>query len=221
VPGQGVPVTGPSAPVAVVGQIGRDLVLAVDELPGPGGSTPVRRRREVLGGKSANQAVALVQLGRPAALVGVLGDDRAGDAVLARAAADGVDAGAVVRRAGAASALLVDVVEPHGVRRLLEDVAPEVLLSADDVVAAGSVLGRAAPDHRPVGVLTVADGAPPDERAVLTAALLPGADPRTAAWEAAAAASLTVARAGDRPALRAAEVTRPGERSAHRLGSAT
>jgi hypothetical protein len=35
----------------VVGQIGRDLVLAVDEVPGPLDSRPVRERQEVLGGK--------------------------------------------------------------------------------------------------------------------------------------------------------------------------
>lgn len=35
--------------VVVLGQIARDLVLMVDELPAPGSAAPVRQRREMLG----------------------------------------------------------------------------------------------------------------------------------------------------------------------------
>jgi ribokinase len=48
-----------SPDAVVLGQIARDLVLRVDEVPGPGESAPVRSRREMLGGKGANQAVVL------------------------------------------------------------------------------------------------------------------------------------------------------------------
>lgn len=121
--------------VVVVGQVGRDLVVTVDGVPDAGGSADVRGRSELLGGKGANQARACAQLGADAELVGVVGDDEAGRAVLseARAAALGVD-GVVVRR-GARTALLVDVVGPPGERRLLEHVEPAVLLTAADVAA--------------------------------------------------------------------------------------
>ncbi|MBY3555277.1 carbohydrate kinase [Modestobacter lapidis] len=301
--------------VVVVGQVGRDLVLQVDRLPDAGGSAPVRGRREVLGGKGANQAVALVQLGRPAALLGVVGADAAGDQVLAEAVADGLDVSGVARRPGVATALLLDLVETGGVRRLLEDVPDAALLTAADVAAAAPLLDRApavllqlqqpgdavraALAHAPGGALLVADGAAaePGTRAAvlaavdvlradasearawvdgdlaglddvraaarelcgrgprvvslaagedgdltvwagpdggleeqlvpllgaepvdptgagdtivaaLTAALLRGAGPRTAAWEAGAAAALTVARAGGRPRLDPVGVTR-------------
>jgi ribokinase len=313
-PGRLGGVTAQDAPVVVVGQVGRDLVLQVDQLPEAGGSATVRRRREVLGGKGANQAVALRQLGLPVAVVAVLGDDPAGNVVLAQAAADGVQTEALARRAGVPSALLVDVVAPRGVRRLLEDVPEGVLLTAADVAAAGPLLHRApavllqlqqpgeavraALERTADGALTVADGAPSDDAtaaallgtvevlradareaarwvghdltglgavraaavqlcrqgprvvslaagdegdltvwrepdgrlgeqlvpllgddpldptgagdavvAALTAALLRGADPATAAWEAGAAAALTVARLGGRPRLDRAEVT--------------
>lgn len=49
--------------VTVVGQIARDLVLLVDDAPAPGTSASVRQRIETLGGKGANQAVSLAQLG--------------------------------------------------------------------------------------------------------------------------------------------------------------
>lgn len=53
--------------VLVIGQIGRDLVLRTD---------------------GANQAVGLVQLGVPVALIGVVGDDIAGTSVLEQAERD-------------------------------------------------------------------------------------------------------------------------------------
>jgi ribokinase len=76
--------------VVVVGQIARDLVLLVEELPPPGTGAAVRQRREMLGGKGANQAVALAQLGVHPAVLGVVGDDRIGAEILDQARDDGV-----------------------------------------------------------------------------------------------------------------------------------
>ncbi|MFI7579902.1 PfkB family carbohydrate kinase [Kocuria kalidii] len=182
--------------VVVVGQVARDLVLGVEELPEAGGSTDVLERQELLGGKGANQAVACRQLGATVRLVGVVGDDRAGEEVLAQAAGDGIDVGAVVRRPGAPTALLVDLVGPRGVRRLLEDVDPRMLLGAEDVRAcaeavrsADAVLVQLQQPGPAVlealaaagagGALTVADGAPADgavRRRVLDAAAVVRAD---------------------------------------------
>ena len=127
--------------VVVVGQVARDLVLRVPALPDAGGSTPVEERQELLGGKGANQAVGLAQLGLPVALVGVVGADAAGAAVLEQAGRDGITTAAVRRRG--TTALLVDVVEGSVTRRLLEHVPPESLLTVDDVRAAAEVLRRA------------------------------------------------------------------------------
>ena len=79
------------APIVVVGQVARDLVLVVDQVPEAGGSVDVDRRRELLGGKGANIAVGLAQLGAAVALVGVVGDDLVGEQLLAQAARDGLD----------------------------------------------------------------------------------------------------------------------------------
>jgi ribokinase len=45
--------------VVVAGQLARDLVVVVDQVPGPEESGTVRERREMLGGKGANQAELL------------------------------------------------------------------------------------------------------------------------------------------------------------------
>ncbi len=64
--------------VVVIGQIGRDLVLRTDGPPSAGEATTVLQRDELLGGKGANQAVGLAQLGVPVALIGAVGDDSPG-----------------------------------------------------------------------------------------------------------------------------------------------
>lgn len=119
--------------VLVVGQIARDLVLRVDEVPGEQEAVPARQRLEMLGGKGANQAVALAQLGVPVALLGVVGDDAVADALLARATADGVDVSPVVRRPGTRTGLIVSLLDRHGRWRYVEDLPEPVLLTEDDV----------------------------------------------------------------------------------------
>ncbi|GGU38796.1 PfkB family carbohydrate kinase [Lentzea flava] len=125
--------------IVVVGQIARDLVLVVDEVPGPGGAAPVRERREMLGGKGANIAVGLAQLGAAVRLVGVVGDDDVGERLIARAAADGIETSSVVRRQGCATGLIVNVVADGW--RYLEDLPDGVLLRESDVDA--DVVARA------------------------------------------------------------------------------
>lgn len=127
----------------VVGQIARDLVLAVQEVPDAGGSADVTARRELLGGKGANIAVGLAQLGAPATLIGVVGDDAVGDRLLEQCVRDGLDTRAVIRRPDTESALMVDVVTDDGRWRYLESVPPETLLTAADVQGAAGVLEQA------------------------------------------------------------------------------
>lgn len=189
-----------SEKIVAVGQVARDLVLRVDHVPGHHEAVPAAERIEVLGGKGANQAVALAQLGLPVALVGVVGDD---DHVLARARADGVDVTSVVHRAGARTGLIVSLVDEHGRWHYVEHLPPEVLLTEDDVAAAGEVL-RAAPavivqlQQPPAAALAavraahglvVLDGTPRDDE------ILAGADVLRA--DAAEARELTGARDAD------------------------
>lgn len=68
--------------VVVVGQICRDLVCLVPEIPVVGTSVDIRSKREMLGGKRANQAVAMSQLGLSVALISAGRDDEVGKRVL-------------------------------------------------------------------------------------------------------------------------------------------
>ncbi|HEX8008545.1 MAG TPA: PfkB family carbohydrate kinase, partial [Trebonia sp.] len=186
--------------VVVVGQLARDLVLVTDDVPGPDQTRPVRLRREMLGGKGANQAVALAQLGMRPILVAVAGDDGTGTQMLAQAERDGIDVSGVIRRTNTKTGLIVDIVDRSGRWRYLEDLPPSVLLTEKDVAAAGDLFPgsrwasvqlqqpakaslTAATLAREAGCLVVLDGVLADERCraeVLAAATVLRADSREA-----------------------------------------
>jgi ribokinase len=164
--------------VVVSGQIARDLVLRVYEMPCRGSSALVAERVEVLGGKGANQAVGLSQLGMDVTLIGAVGDDDAADRMLVQAAGDGIDVSLVARRTGTSTALITSVVEAGG-WRYFEDIPDATLVSATDVAHAAEAIGAAStvviqlqqtPDAalaaarlgRAAGCRVVIDGAPAD-----------------------------------------------------------
>ncbi|PYY55905.1 MULTISPECIES: PfkB family carbohydrate kinase [unclassified Curtobacterium] len=120
--------------VVVVGQVARDLVISTDAIPAAGGSAPVHKRIERLGGKGANQALGLHQLGFSTAVLSVVGTDQAGTDVLREAEREGIDVTGVCRRGR--TALLLDIVDAEEQRRLFEDVPSSALLDIDDLRAA-------------------------------------------------------------------------------------
>ena len=132
-----------STPVVVLGQVARDLAVAVDEVPSQGGSADVTARRELLGGKGANIAVGLAQLGVPVTLLGVVGEDAVGTWLIEELARDGIDTQGVLQRSGTESALMIDVVTPDGQWRYLESVPSAVLLTSDDIGSTIELLRKA------------------------------------------------------------------------------
>lgn len=164
----------------VVGQLARDLVLVVDGMPPAGGAADVRTRREMLGGKGANQAVALTQLGIHATLVAVAGDDEVADNLLKQARRDGIDISHVVRRTDGTTALIVEALDAEGGWRYLQHLPEEMLLTIADIEAARDAFTTAdavlvqlqqppaaariaARCGREAGLLVVLDGAPSND----------------------------------------------------------
>ena len=105
----------PAGPeIVVVGSLNMDLVVAVPHLPRPGETViggDVERHR---GGKGANQAVAAARLGRSTAMLGCVGDDDAGRALLAGLEANEVDASHVRTVPDAASGTALIAVAADG-----------------------------------------------------------------------------------------------------------
>jgi ribokinase len=135
---------GVQAPTAAVaGQLARDLVLSVSAAPGAGEAADASARREQLGGKGANQAVGLAQLGVRPQLIAVAGDDVIGDVLLDQARKDGIGVGAVVRRARTLTGLIVEVLDGDGKWRYVQHLPEPVLLTEDDVLRARDVISGA------------------------------------------------------------------------------
>jgi ribokinase len=77
--------------VLVVGSVNRDYVCNVPELPRPGETVLGGDFFVSSGGKGANQAVSAARMGAPTALIGCVGDDPDGRAVVADLRSSGVD----------------------------------------------------------------------------------------------------------------------------------
>ncbi|SDB88612.1 ribokinase [Raineyella antarctica] len=77
--------------VDVIGSIALDTLMSVERLPEAGEIVVASHPITSLGGKGANQAVAVVRSGVDARLIGSIGDDVAGDLVMEELAAFGVD----------------------------------------------------------------------------------------------------------------------------------
>jgi ribokinase len=89
--------------VCVLGSLNLDIVCRVAELPKPGETVMARGVERLPGGKGANQAVASARCGVRTHLIGAVGRDEAGDAMLAALRRAGVEAGQVLRLAGHAT----------------------------------------------------------------------------------------------------------------------
>ncbi|HEU5203461.1 MAG TPA: ribokinase [Candidatus Limnocylindrales bacterium] len=98
----------------VVGSVNVDLFLVVDELPGPGETVLGRGTRRAVGGKGANQAVALSRLGAAVTLVGAVGEDDDGRTATATIAADGVEHGGLRRIPDQPTGLAAITVDARG-----------------------------------------------------------------------------------------------------------
>jgi len=67
--------------IHVIGNAAIDAVLHVDRFPRPGETIVARAHSEDLGGKGANQAIAIARCGASVRLLAALGADAAGDRI--------------------------------------------------------------------------------------------------------------------------------------------
>jgi ribokinase len=87
----------PQKQIVVVGSINMDLVTRTPRIPLAGQTLIGSDFTTTPGGKGANQAVAVARLGYPVQMVGAVGDDVFGQALLDNLASAGVDTEAVER----------------------------------------------------------------------------------------------------------------------------
>ncbi|BDG62355.1 ribokinase [Caldinitratiruptor microaerophilus] len=97
--------------IVVVGSLNLDLVARVPRRPLPGETVLGSALEQHPGGKGANQAVAAARLGARVAMVGAVGADGFGDALLASLRRDGVETRWVERRAGSGTGVALITVD--------------------------------------------------------------------------------------------------------------
>ncbi|WOP18630.1 ribokinase [Raineyella sp. LH-20] len=126
--------------VDVVGSVSVETVLSVDRLPAPGEAVVAIPTHPGLGGRGANQAVAVARTGVEARLVAAIGDDPEGRELLGELAGFGVSTELVSVHDGARTGRSVRLVAPGEHRTVLIPGANELT----DVAAVQDVADRLA-----------------------------------------------------------------------------
>jgi ribokinase len=189
--------------VVVVGSLNHDITVAAERRPAAGETVLGRSVAWASGGKGANQAVAAARGGARVAMVGCVGADAAGEALLGGLRAAGVDTGWVRVVEAEASGTALIVVDDRGENAIVVVPGANARLAGGDVEAA---LGDAAEG----GPVVLAQLEVPEE-AVGAAARLAGrlvlnASPaRSLAAQVLAAADPLIVNAGEAAALTGAD----------------
>src|SRR6266508_5758487 len=137
--------------IACFGSLNRDLTVFLPRFPRPDETLVGHSVTEFRGGKGFNQAMAAARLGAAATMIGAVGNDAAGDGLIAALAGQGVNHFFVERTDGAtgtAVPLVVDdgtvsiVIVPGAnatVSADLADRAAEAIAAADVLLLQGEV----------------------------------------------------------------------------------
>jgi len=182
------------ARIAVVGSLMMDLVVRAPRPALPGESLIGRSFATFVGGKGGNQATAAARLGATVSIIGAVGADAFGDAILAALEAEGIDTTAVRRCHDAGTGVAVPVVFDDGSNLIYALPQANLALTPADVEAARPAIEAAdillvqfevAPEAtlaalrlaRRAGVRTILNPAPvaphPDEVFALAHILVP------------------------------------------------
>lgn len=129
--------------VVVVGSLNVDLTAYADRLPEAGETLLARRFELGHGGKGANQAAAARLCGAEVAMVGRVGDDLFGPAMVANLERLGIDASRVKAVPGASSGAAPILVDGEGRNRILVAEGANAALTPADVEAAEDAIRAA------------------------------------------------------------------------------
>ncbi len=128
---------------AVVGAYVADCLVATARLAAWGLEYEADSVRMAPGGKALNQAVALARLGARVTAIGTVGGDGLGQDIVSALAREGIDAGGMEVRAGAATPVCVCFASPAGETSFAWHIAEEVAVTPGTVRAAENAVRRA------------------------------------------------------------------------------
>jgi len=130
-------------PIVVVGSLNMDLVARTPRHPQIGETILGREFQTFPGGKGANQAVAAARLGGTVRMVGRVGEDAFGDALLASSSQYGVDTSWILRDPRTPSGVGVVIVDDAGRNSIVVVPGANMGLTAEHVSAAESAFAGA------------------------------------------------------------------------------
>lgn len=127
----------------MVGSINQDFVLKVDHRPDPGETVTGAELATYPGGKGANQAVAASLLGASVTMLGRVGGDSIGEALLSNLQKRGVNTGYVKPLATASTGAAFITVTPDGENAITVAPGANRQLTEQDVEEAAGTIGGA------------------------------------------------------------------------------
>ena len=131
------------AKLAVVGNINIDFVIEADRMPAPGETLAARSLKFVAGGKAANQAVTAARLGAQVTIIGRIGRDVFGPALIENMEREGINTDHVSRDEEAATGAAFVVVMPDGENSILSVLGANDRCGPDKLEAAAAAIERA------------------------------------------------------------------------------
>lgn len=122
--------------LCTVGHAALDHCFSIASFPSHPTKTPAHAYRAISGGMAANASIAAARLGAQVRLHGAVGNDEAGDFLVHRLQACGVDCRQLQRVAGAASSVSAVVIDAQGERQIFNHRGDALLRAAPLDVAA-------------------------------------------------------------------------------------
>jgi ribokinase len=119
--------------LVVVGSLNMDLVVRAPRHPRPGETLIGSQFQTFPGGKGANQAVAAARLGATVRLIGRVGKDAFGDALLQTVRQDGVDTSFIYRDPQAASGVALITLDEAGQNTIVVASGANMRVSPKDI----------------------------------------------------------------------------------------
>lgn len=129
--------------IAVVGSLNHDLTVHTPRHPKPGETVLGTSHYSSGGGKGANQAVAAARLGSAVAMIGAVGDDEHGQALLAALASDGIDLSGVGIRPTAPTGLAVITIDSDAENTIVVSPGANLTLTPADIASHADVISGA------------------------------------------------------------------------------
>lgn len=120
--------------ISVVGSLNMDLVVNTEVIPRPGETVLGTDFRRIPGGKGGNQAAAAARLDSEVAMLGAVGKDDMGEALIRSLNADGVKTDSILKKDGISTGIAVIVVEHTGNNAITVVSGANYKLTKEDVV---------------------------------------------------------------------------------------